>query len=293
MTPDEEPEPWIFRLPDAVFFLQEVLARQERLQLDFSPGSLAGLERYLARFETPAEFRDFEDAEWIVEGAAGYVGETLLRLAGGGWAEQERPELFVVPPIHADPALGLEPVNPLDLVDAATLGGDPLRRQYAAWAEVVAAHRAAHPGWSPGKERTPVLDPMVYTADEREHLAKWLVEWERAFPAWARRYGTGVDWDFSRASVEALGRLVLAADPADDGFRDGAGWYAGEAMRRAHGGVWLYRRGDPEQSDYLGRPYLEERPDGGRHTLPFLAIRLIAEERDPGILVEDYDAWVV
>ncbi|MGW1743476.1 hypothetical protein ACWCPQ_32265 [Nocardia sp. NPDC001965] len=135
MTPDEEPEPWILRLPDAVFFLQEVLARQERLQLDFSPGSLAGLERYLARFEAPAEFRDVEDAEWIVEGAAGYVGETLLRLAGGGWAEQERPELFVVPSIHADPALGLEPINPLDLVDAATLGGDPLRRQYAAWAE--------------------------------------------------------------------------------------------------------------------------------------------------------------
>lgn len=92
-----------------------------------------------------------------------------------------------------------------------------------------------------------MLDLMAYTADEREHLVNWSAERERAFPAWVRRYGTGLEWDFSRASVAARGRLVLAADPADDGFRGGAGWYAGEAMRRTHGGVWLYRH-DTEQS---------------------------------------------
>jgi hypothetical protein len=286
-----EPEAWLHRLPGAVLFLREALARDEDIALDFEPASLAALEEYLAAYEAPEALRRAEHAEWMVEGAAGYVGELLLRLTGGRWGGPERPAPFHVPPIEPDPALGLPPLHPLDLVDAATRGGGVLRRQYDAWAAAVDAHRTADPGWSPVKQRTPVLDPMAYTADEQEYLAAWRTEREAALPTWARRYGPGVAWDFSRASLQALGDLALAADPADAAFRDGAAWYAGEAMRRAGGGVWVFRHGDPERSDYHGRPYLQERPGGGRHVLPFLGVRLVAQERDPAILVEDFDGW--
>jgi len=286
-----EPEAWLYRIADAVSFLQEAVERDEGVALDFEPATLVALEGYLAGYGEPAALRADEDAEWLVEGAAGYVGELLLRLTGGRWGGPEHPELFEVPPIEPDPALGLAPLHPLALVDAATRGGGGLRRQYDAWAAAAAAHRAADPGWSPVKQRTPVLDPMTYTAGEQEHLTTWLREREAASPAWARRYGPGVAWDFSRASLAALGGLALTADPADAAFRDGAAWYAGEAMRRAGGGAWIFRPGDPERGDYHGRPYLQERSGGGRHVLPFLGVRLVAQERDPGILVEDFDGW--
>jgi hypothetical protein len=64
-------------------------------------------------------------------------------------------------------------------------------------------------------------------------------------------------------SASCGGSTTLTADPADAAFRDGAAWYAGEAMRRSGGGAWVFRPGDPERSDYHGRPYLQERPGGG------------------------------
>jgi hypothetical protein len=280
---------WLHNVAARIGFVREF--HEDELTFDFSGDSLEEWEGYLRYlFDTPAELAA-PAKRWLVEGMIAYVGETLLRLGGGGWRAADEPDrvfrgLLV---IEADGALGLPVVSPADL--AVEVVRD--RREgllagiYREWQGAVAAHRAAHPGWTPTKRRTPGLDPRDEAADAR-WLRDWLAARERTFPDWAARYGGGVAWDFSAGSVEALGALVrrltptadeLAA-PANAAFVDGATWYLGEALRRVKGGAWHYRSGDPGRF-HVGRQYVRQSSPYDESSDPLLDLRLAVERGDP------------
>jgi hypothetical protein len=276
---------------------------QEELTFDFSGDSLGTWEAYLRYlFDTPEEMAA-PAKRWLVEGMIAYLGETLLRVGGGGWREAGRPDRVFrgLPVIEADGALALPLVSPADLAvevvrdrRAGLLAG-----VCGEWRQAVGAYRAAHPGWAPTKRRTPGLDPADPAAVDAD--AGWLRDWlaarAAAFPGWRERFGGGVAWDFSADSAEALGALVVRvtptldelADPGNAAFVDGATWYLGETLRRVKGGEWRYRSGDPDRGMYFGRPYVEQSPPYDETTDPLLALRLTVDRGDPGVLRERYE----
>jgi hypothetical protein len=303
VSSDAEVDPvdaWLGVIAARIDFVREF--HEEELAFDFSGDSLGAWEAYLRYlFDTPGELAA-PAKRWLVEGMIAYIGETLLRIGGGGWRAAERPDWVFggLPVIEADAALALPVVSPADLAlevvrdrrDGllAGVGGE--------WQRAVAAHRAAHPGWAPAKRRTPGLDPADPAAVDAD--AGWLREWlaarEAAFPAWRERFGGGVAWDFSAGSAEALGALVLRlaptpdalADPRNAAFVDGATWYLGETLRRVKGGEWHYRSGDPDVGMYFGRPFVEQSPPYDETSDPLLALRLTVDRGDPGVLREQY-----
>ncbi|GAB3142865.1 hypothetical protein GCM10027290_18230 [Micromonospora sonneratiae] len=303
MASKDDGDEWLIRLPERLEHLRDIGAREDELDLDFSLRSLPDLERYLTdRFEEPEVMDQDEDAEWIIEGAAAYVGEMLLRLAGGHWEPTDDPRPWHVPPIHADQALALPSLAPLDLVLTAVRDrtGDVFERQYADWTATVQAYRTAHPSWSPTKQPTPLVDPVPVVESEREYLARWLATREQSFPNWVARYGQGTTWDFSVASLAVLGALVLRVTPTLEAFHapeqaefvEGAAWYTGESLRRARNGHWTYRHGDPEVNPYGGQPYVRQQKDGGAAGLPHLALKTLVKRHDPQLLVDQYEAFM-
>jgi hypothetical protein len=164
VTGDGEADPldaWLHDVAARIDFVREF--HEDELSFDFSGDSLEEWDRYLRYlFDTPAQLAA-RDKRWLVEGMIAYVGETLLRLGGGGWREADRPNraLRGLPVIEADGALGLPAVSPADL--AVEVVRD--RREgllpgvHQEWQRAVTAYQAAHPGWTPTKRHTPGLDP--------------------------------------------------------------------------------------------------------------------------------------
>jgi hypothetical protein len=289
---------WLDRVSGRIAFVADF--GDEDVTLDYSPGSLEELEDFLVgRFDTPAALLD-DDQKWIVEGAIGYVGEMLARLAGGGWRVADAPDRVYrhLPVIEPDPALPVAPVSPSDLVLAAVLGrtGEVFLRAYGDWERAVSGYRATHPSWLPTKRPTPGIEPVEPTGSEVEYLREWLATRERGFPGWVAAYGTGVAWDHSPESLDALGELVLGRtptvgaveDPANAAFIDGAAWYCGETWRRVRNGRWCYWHGDPETAIYEGYPFVESPDPEGKKGVPFRALRFMVKRRDPHHLRGQY-----
>ncbi|MGN9913836.1 hypothetical protein ACTMTJ_40510 [Phytohabitans sp. LJ34] len=218
---------------------------------DQSSDSLAALQDVLD---------SLDDEERL--GAAAYLGESLLAAADGEWgwdASAKRP--IVVP----DPALGLPPVSPIDEIDAAAGERD---------GRLAALHRT----WAAA------AGPRAETSS----LAAWLARQESGFPAWAARYGPGVEWDFSVGSLdrleEVLRRTVTSVAELTDGrqryFSDGASWYYGEVLRRGLGGFW------EDDVDFV---YLQQVGPHRGKIIPVLALeRAVAE---PGHLRDWYSMY--
>lgn len=240
MTGTDEPlAAWRRQIFFRLMYLADVALDGEDVNLDFGADSLRALGRVLVdRFGAGSAL-----PEWsFVEAAATYVGESLLRLAGGswGWADDRDGG---APIVRADPALGLAPAAPVALVMAAAGDGGRLAAQYEEWRRAVSARETARPGWHPVKEPTNADAPSSDSA----HLRGWLAERRAAFPGWARRYPE-VRWDFSPESLDALETVLRREvrspealhDPAARAFRDGAAWYLGEVLRLGLGGEWCY-----------------------------------------------------
>jgi hypothetical protein len=227
------------------------------VRLDYTAASLPAVERLvLDRFEIVDDV-SFGEERPFLDGVTAYLGETLMRVAGGAWAwraEGLDVEAFPrgVPEVRTDPALGLAPLVPVHLVSEAVRVRDGAR--FAAlhdeWERAVRRLARTRPGWTPTKERT-VLDPVPPTTD---HLSTWLERQAAAFPDWVATHAPDGRWDFSADSLDALETVLrrVAADqealdgPALRGFRDVAAWYHGEVMRRGLGGRWTFnerRRG--------------------------------------------------
>jgi hypothetical protein len=152
---------WLQVVAARIDFVREF--HEEELTFDFSGDSLGEWEAYLRSLFAAPEEMAVPAMHWLVEGMVAYIGESLLRVGGGGWREAERPDGVFggLPVIEADGALALPVVSPVDL--AVEVVRD--RREgllvgvCGEWLRAVGAYRVAHPGWAPAKRRTPGLDP--------------------------------------------------------------------------------------------------------------------------------------
>ncbi|MEV6341248.1 hypothetical protein AB0M12_41825 [Nocardia vinacea] len=267
---------------------------------DFTGLSLVEFEDFvLGHFDTPAELEHPGQA-LVIQGCVAYLGETLLRLAGGAWQEGADPE--GLPLVGADPVLGLAPAAPAELVEKTvrTRREGLLSAVFADWERATQAYERDHPSWTPQRRPTPGLDPIPPAAADVAYLRSWLDEQEQAFPAWAAGPGAGTTWDFSRQSLDALGALVLQLtptldallDPANARFTDVAAWYLGESIRRIKGGEWGYRDGNPK-TDPLAYPHISQaEPNGHGKVIPIFDLQLTVRRGDPHNLTNCYDDFI-
>ncbi|MFG2975449.1 hypothetical protein ACGFYY_21020 [Streptomyces sp. NPDC048331] len=258
--------------------------------MDCSPASLARLEAELvARPEPGTDF---------VERVAGYLGEALLTVAGGGWGWDEGRALPVVLP---DAELGLPAVCPAELVERARRrrDGDTFGRSFRGLERAVADKRAVSPDWRPLRQPAPGSG-HERTGFGTEHLDGWLAEREAGFVAWRSIYAERPDrWDFSRASLAELevvtrrlvpGPAELSASPD---FADGAAWYLGEVLRPAMRAQWSYHPGEPDGDNmFIGRPFLDQLVPDGKVAVPFLLLQIVLTNREPGLLVQIFEGLV-
>lgn len=219
------------------------------ITLDYSAESLRMLESFCRAVMS----RPVGD---LVEGIAAYVGEALLRVAGGHWILNDTPSSvsFGRPLVE-----GANLASPVDLVLLACQWSGPgaLTLAYQAAQRFARQQRAVNPAWRAVKAPTPGLDP----APAPTPVESWCAARQDGFPAWADRYGTGRNWDFSRASLSDLAGVVLSVLPTADGFNDpqhaefvdGAAWYYGEVLRRGKPSEWYHHADlDPDGRFHRG-----------------------------------------
>lgn len=285
---------WIDDVPARVMRL-DTWYTSEEFTPDMSADSLLLLEEALVFTYRPEGTPDSED---FLQGAMAYLGEALMAVGGGRWTWSATGRPVVSP----DPALDLAPIDPLELIGAAQQ-----RAEFGAFTEAadrlraaVTARREKEPDWKPAKEPTPGLDPFEADAPH-PRLARWLTERRDGFPAWAADMGPGT-WDFSPASLEALGRLMVERFPTKEAYRaaedtplvQGAIWYVGEVAVRHRHGAWTYReaaegipREEVERNIYLERPFVNQPTvRDGVGEVPFYALLATVGNKAPGKLLE-------
>lgn len=211
-----------------------------------------------------------------------YLGEMLLRVAGGRWAAPSSG----LPVLRPAAELGLEDTAPLDLVAAAIQrrDGTEFRRTHRAWQEAVREYRQTHPGWAPEKDYTPGLD--VPRPEPSAELDAWLARREQEFPAWRARYGAGEDWDFTADSLDALTEAVFRETPTTAKFQEhndfveGASWYWGEVLRRSAPAEWQHTPGERTNRSTTIGYFWVRRPDADRSYTPELNLAHMVELGD-------------
>lgn len=287
---------WVDRIGLKLLHVEDLEGESE-FKPDFTGASLENLERALLRhFGEPGDIAD-PQRRGLADGAAGYLGEVLLRLAGGSWDWQDGEPL-----IRADTAIGLAPVYPLRIL-ARAVGGKSEHEfctVYAAWEKTAARHRAANPNWIPAKTRTPGVDPVEVSPADVAYITTWANQRQAAFARWSQTYGPHVAWDFGPASLDALENLLQYITPTPQDLRDpkhsefvqGAVWYLGEALRRTTPGHWTFRTFDPTApSVYAGDPYLQHANPDGKPVIPILVLHDFLRDRLPGTLREQHARW--
>ncbi|MFE0374193.1 hypothetical protein ACFW1M_01150 [Streptomyces inhibens] len=263
----------------------------EHFRPDMTVESLDVLEEAIVLTYEPEGTDDSQD---FLQGAMAYLGEALMHIGGGRWGWS----LSGHPVVCPDPHLRLEPLDPLKLITAAQEVGD--FAQFAQAAQrlrtAVDAYQGQHAGWKPVKEPTPGLDPWT-PVEKHPRLAQWLTLRQDGFAAWVEETGQGAGvWDFSPASLDILGRLVLDRYTTQDqisadeesSFIQGAIWYIGEVAVRHKNGNWTYRdapdgvpREEVEKNIYLERPFINQ-PSirKGRAGVPFYYLRATVRDDD-------------
>lgn len=276
MKSPERLREWLDELDPILARLRDWLLPDD-FPFDYSASSLGELERILLA-EAPERYTP------LVESAAAYVGEALLRAGGGEWAWDDVDDL---PVVRLDKVLDLSPIAPMRLVLMAlrTRGGT----EFTAAHEAVRRAAGHHPDWQP---RTPERPPDDW-------LAGWLADREAGFSAWLRRYDADpARWDFSVHSLEVLENLALRTVPGPDDFAEagyddftqGAVWYLGEIAHRGREDVvWKYNPVPPEMdkntNPWAGQPYVWQQTDE-TGVVPVLALEILVEDQKPGTLRE-------
>jgi hypothetical protein len=291
MSAGDRLEDWVQSVQPAIMHLEAFQVPGD-VKLDFSPASLRRVEEILLdRFGDAADLDD-PDEQGLVEGAMAYVGETLMRVAGGSWTWEAGSQ---TPVVQADPELGLAPEAPRRLLATAVERGDgeQLAAACAAWSAAVAKFVAQRPSWHPDKRPTPGLDRAE--SPDLPDLNRWLEQRDAGFAGWVSRYAPDGTWDFSPGSLDALASLVRRIAPTDEelqdpshrDFADGASWYLGEVMRRGIGGRWMYQEDERDPSAPV--PSVDLPGPRVRVIVPFVYLRIALE--DPGFLRARFDKF--
>lgn len=289
--------------PDAVDWREAVaplLARLEDFELpdvplDFSASSLDALEAALLDRIPAGQTLRF-DARDLTGSATAYVGEVLLRIAGGGWRWDDAEGL---PCIALDPALGRSAFSPFAVIRDATTErtGSALHDRADTLSALVARHRAEHPGWSPTKELTPAVDHVARREPEPGSLlAVWVDEGRRIFE---RDAAADPRWDFGVESLDALEDEVRRRVPSVEALASAehadlvhwAHWYGGEVVRRAGGGVWAHRVEDPRRPSgmpdlWAGRPFVADVGPRKQSESPYVVFRVAVRTGREGVVRE-------
>lgn len=255
----------------------------------FTRESLAALEQHvLDRWPDVAAFAQEQDTDFM-DGATRYIGETYLRLGGGGWFVDHSP----THPFSGRPLVRLDtadrtPISPLNLTTAllARRTGQVLTTVWDAQSKRIAERRAAEPaGWQPRREPVPGI--LTEARPGSPELDAWVASVDERIEALRSRAGTsGADrLDLEPASLGVLEDLVLADGGA--GTKPEAVAYLGEVARRAAGGDWVLLPGDPaHENPFVGRPFVERLDSDGdwrRLLLDALVDRLV-QTRETGVL---------
>ncbi|OBI10807.1 hypothetical protein A5714_17360 [Mycobacterium sp. E2462] len=295
------------------------------VDLDYSQASLQPLEDFVRqRYRGRYPLGD----DPFTAGVAAYLGETLMRVAGGAWdwtteplpndgpaeqdsprdlahhqwhvSGQDEPDAVGLPIVRPDPATGLPPLSPVHLVLDAVEGADGAvwTATWQRWRDAVQAHAAAHPGWAPSKQHT-LADGVISSPPASAQLDDWLAAQREHFAEWADRYPG--EWDHSPESIDRLAALVAERTPtvadfydrANADFVDGASYYLGETLRRGTPCRWVYRRFPFNRSD--GAPVTADfhiqKNDNSDFTGPFDVLVYTLELSDPGKARDFYGRW--
>ncbi len=244
--PGDDPDEATSRWRDDVG--TRITALDDRLELtfDFAPASLDPLELEVARRHTDDD--DLDDP--LTAGVIAYLGETFMRAGGGRWIWRGEPVVVF------DPGLPVADLAPRRLL----IDGAGFRSAYeqvaAAARETAVARQAAEPGWEPTKLATLGVDP--YEPDTATGVSTgveaWRADQRAAFDRWT---GGERGWDFTPESLDRLEDAVRA----DPGLAGLGAWYFGEVLVRTKGATWQASSGEPGQSTFAGRQWVQSARD--------------------------------
>ena len=240
---DEAAQRWSSQLDrwlDSIAGLLNLLAtRLPDTALDYSTASLESVEFYTVN-NLAAEGGILRDA------VIAYVGECLLRSAGGRWIWDEHPEHLT----NGFPVVqrSITTVSPAHLIEFAWArrDGQTFARIHRARIAEGEDSRRRGDEHSLQREATPGLDPIPEPIPPAQ---QWADARRTPFRDWVARYGAGRRWDFSAESLDGLAQVMLdhgpagtavADAPAGDDFIDGAVWYLGETLHRAKPSRWSF-----------------------------------------------------
>lgn len=264
---------------------------------DYSPASLPEVERFLlSRFASPEEVAQ-PGNQGFSEGLIRYLGETLMRATGGGWAyEPQTSKGHGLPHIQADGEHGLltgESVSLLGMILQAVR-----LRTGTVFLETLEHVRGS---FAPGRptRSTSGLGVGARTRAEERFLAAWNAALPSHTVAWISAQAEPDSWDFGRASLERLGRQLRARfedggelrAAREDAWVTGALCYVGQAMLRATSGRAIWAWGDPSRLEAddprTAQPYTVIRPDStgqdGPFVVPFALLRATLAGQDEAL----------
>ena len=85
LSTQDDFELWIFKMDDDLDDFVAQLPEDVRRRLDFSPGSLYVLEKWLLERYPAHQSLLAESEKYLLDGTARYIGETFRKNAGGHW----------------------------------------------------------------------------------------------------------------------------------------------------------------------------------------------------------------
>lgn len=236
----------------------------------YTRDSLVGLERYvLDRWDDEGAFLDEAGIDFI-DAAVRYIGETYLRLAGGGWSVDRDPDfIYAGRPVVRFDREDRIPVSPFHLLTTIQIRrtGDVLSRIWDGQSKTILERRASEaPGWTPRRE------PIPGVVAERLEAGPEGLAWVERVPTLVSSLTSDTSsLDLSLESLAdlaegALRDLSSGALHGDEGRerRDPYVAYVGEVALRARGGRWMVRPGAPNGTNpFVGRPYAEREIQAG------------------------------
>lgn len=268
--------------------------------------SLVSLERYiLDRWPDKKAFIDENDTDFI-DGSTRYIGETFLRLAGGGWSIDHDPAFIYTgrPVVRFDTGSPM-PVSPVHLMTTilARRTGNVLTRIWDGQAAAVERRREAEgPGWEPVREPVPGLVADRLGSPE-------LDAWVQRVPALVDvvRSRAGVkrspSLDLSPRSLEVLAQVALEDADAGHLARGTQGAvraayvaYLGTVLIGAAGGAWVLMPGpDDHQNPFVGRPFVERTDSDGDRRAALLdgAVEALLTTRSTGTFTRTFAAYTM